>query len=199
MIAVATYIYDDVETLDFSGPCTVFSYANKNSGKTLFQNYTFSDNKKEVRTQNDITITADHFIDNMPSFDVLLIPGGPGSRKEINNKKIINLILKTASDKKFIISVCTGALLMAKAGLLNNSVAPTHRAAAAELAAIDQTIKFSDELPFIYDEKRLYIQTSGVLTGITGALFFVKQKFGAGLAEKIYKHMYCDKVSLNTF
>lgn len=189
MHKVAYYVYDAVEVLDFAGPLSVFSTANKISGENLFSYFSFSDGKKEVITQNGIKICADYEFKDIPAFDILLIAGGKGSRTEVNNKKIIDLIKETAKNKKLILSVCTGALLLAEAGVFKNKTVPTHRAAEMELRAIDKTIKLTQE-PYVYDEEMQYIQTAGVLSGIKGALFFVREKYGVPLAADISKHLY---------
>lgn len=127
---VGVVMFDDVEELDFCGPLEVFSNA-RSSGKTsdetrLFRVVTIAERESLIRGRGSLLIQPHHTVHHHPPLDILVVPGGPGTRRERLNSHLIDWI--TTQDKQIMLttSVCTGALLLAEAGILNYLDATTH-------------------------------------------------------------------------
>jgi len=124
MLNVGIYIFDDVEVLDFCGPYSVFSSANKLSREKYFNIFLASDNKEWITTQNGITVRADRFIGDLEQADILAVPGGRGSRHDSAHEQICGFIKKKHDSLRYLLSVCTGALILARTGLLAGKQSP---------------------------------------------------------------------------
>ena len=130
---VGIFIFDLVEILDFSGPYEVFSSVRLSKKSTFsiqnlaqaFNVFTVSERKKLITTTGGLKVKSDFILKNCPTLDILIIPGGIGTRKLLDNKNVLKwLLLK--KDIDIVASVCTGSLLLAKAGLLKERKATTH-------------------------------------------------------------------------
>ena len=116
---VGIFLFDEVEVLDFAGPFEVFSVTSLENDEKPFIVETVSEKGNIVYARNGLKVQPDYNFDNMPQFDILIIPGGPGAReKEIHNENVIKWIADQMQNVQIMTSVCTGALLLAKAGLL---------------------------------------------------------------------------------
>ncbi len=121
---VGIFIFDSVEVLDFSGPYEVFSSARltKKSSALIqklphaFNVFTFSEKKKYISASGGLKVKSDFIFKNCPLLDVLVIPGGIGTRKLLDNKRVLNW-LRLNKNVDIVASGCTGSLLLAKAGL----------------------------------------------------------------------------------
>ena len=130
---VGIFIFDLVEVLDFSGPYEVFSSARLTKISTssiqkkpqAFNVFTFSEKKKYISASGGLKVNSDFILKNCPALDILIVPGGIGTRKLLENKKILNW-LRLKKNVDIVASVCTGSLLLAKAGLLERKKATTH-------------------------------------------------------------------------
>ncbi len=124
---VGIFLFDDVEVLDFAGPFEVFSVTEIENGQQPFVVETVSEKGDLVIATNGLKVQPDYSFDNVPRFDILIILGGLGAReREMNNDNAINWITNQMKTVQLMTSVCTGALLLAKAGLLNGKMATTH-------------------------------------------------------------------------
>jgi len=153
MKKIAIILFDQVEVLDFAGPFEVFSVTGKHAIGQTFEVFTVAE-KEMVHTRNSLKIIPAYTLDDCPATDIFLIPDGGGyyddgtsfgSRKEMDNPVLLNWIKERAAGSELILSVCTGALILAKAGLLNNLEATTHFMAADTLRSIAPTTKISPE------------------------------------------------------
>ncbi len=123
---VGILIFNEVEVLDFAGPFEVFSLAEKNN-KKLFNVTTISEKGEIIHARNGLKIQPDLCFNNDLDFDILIIPGGYGAEEiEINNKRVIDWIIKQSAKVKILASVCTGAFLLAESGILDDKKATTH-------------------------------------------------------------------------
>ena len=124
--SVGIFLFNEVEVLDFAGPFEVFSVTEVNEEKP-FTVYTVSENGEMITARNGLKVQPDYSIENLPPVDILIIPGGLGAREyEIKNEIVIKWIRQQMKEVKLMTSVCTGALLLAKAGLLEGLKATTH-------------------------------------------------------------------------
>src|ERR1700730_15817312 len=113
---VAILLFDGVQIIDYSGPWEVF-------GQAGFKVHTVAEKPGSVTTAFGQRVIADYTFDNSPRGDILLLPGGGGVRKAVDNRHLIKWIQDSAKDANHVMSVCTGAFLLAKAGLLDGLAA----------------------------------------------------------------------------
>ena len=127
--SLAILIFDDVEVLDFCGPFEVFSVANRFTEPPAFTVLTVAENASPVVTRGGLSVNPHHCLPDCPQPDLLLVPGGQGTRKEMHNAVLTDWIRQASEKAELVLSVCTGALLLAKAGLLDGLEATTHHGA----------------------------------------------------------------------
>lgn len=188
---VGIFLFDDVEVLDFTGPFEVFSVTVLDNGDKPFDVKTISETGNCIIARNGLKVEPDYSFENMPSFDILIIPGGLGAReREIHNDKVINWIKNEMENVQLITSVCTGALLLAKAGLLKDKKATTHWASLDRLEKEFPEVKVQREVKFV-DEKNI-ITSGGISAGINMSFHIVKRLLGSDLAQKTAKRMEYD-------
>lgn len=124
-------IFDDVEVLDFCGPFEVFSVTRLNEQKrreelSPFNVFLVAETKSPVVATGGMKVFPDYDLDDCPALDILVVPGGWGTRREMNNEQLLRWIANRSRQVKLLTSVCTGALLIGKAGLLDGKRATTH-------------------------------------------------------------------------
>ena len=190
---VGIFIFDSVEILDFAGPYEVFSstrlvkkcQSNISKLPNPFNVFTISEKKKNIKTNGDLSVKSTYTFKDAPKLNVLIVPGGLGTRKIIKNNNVINWI---NSNKKIemLASVCTGALLLGKAGLLKNRRATTHWGALKLLKEISPSTKVIDKKKFVFDA---YYTSAGVSAGIDMSLDIVRHFFGKTIAKNTAKFM----------
>lgn len=189
---VGIFLFDDVEVLDFAGPFEVFSvtsYANDECKP--FQVETISETGNLITARNGLKIQPDYSFINAPEYDILIIPGGAGARnREINNEKTIQWIRERAKTVKILASVCTGALLLAKAGLLHGKKATTHWGSYDRMAAefprviVERGVKFVDE--------GTIITSGGISAGINMSFHIICRLISLEIAQATAKRMEYD-------
>jgi transcriptional regulator GlxA family with amidase domain len=185
---LAILIFDDVEVLDAMGPFEVFAVTRDLTTQSpLFRVYTVAEHERPIIARNGLSINATYMLENCPKPDILLIPGGRGTRSEIYNLKLIDWIRETAAQAEMVLSVCTGALLLAKAGLLKNLSATTYHTAFDELRGIEPNITLQPGCRFV-DNGRV-ITSAGVSAGIDMSLYVVAKLLGKAQAVQAAQHM----------
>jgi transcriptional regulator GlxA family with amidase domain len=157
---VGILLFNQVEVLDFAGPFEVFSVT---TGKQLtdkpFFVYTVAQTKNPIQARNGLTVVPDYDFKSAPDFDILIIPGGYGAEEvEINNPTVLEWISRSAKKASITASVCTGAFLLAKAGLLNGKSATTHWMDIDRLKKEFPEIRVLEDKKFVDEES---IMTSG--------------------------------------
>src|SRR5215471_3692334 len=128
---VGIVIYPDVEVLDFAGPYEVLSVCRldescRREEPSPFEVLLVAGSREPVRATGGLRVLPDHDLDSCPPLDLLLVPGGWGSRREVDNARLIDWIRARAAGAELTASVCTGSFLLAKAGLLDGRRATTH-------------------------------------------------------------------------
>lgn len=185
---LAILIFDDVEVLDAMGPFEVFAVTRERlSHDPFFKVYTVAEHERPIIARNGLSINATYTLDNSPKPDILLIPGGRGTRSELFNLKLIDWIGETAEQAEMVLSVCTGALLLAKAGLLRNLSATTYHTAFDELRGIEPNITLHPGRRFV-DNGRI-ITSAGISAGIDMSLYVVAKLLGKAQAIQTAQHM----------
>ncbi|UJL47101.1 DJ-1/PfpI family protein [Virgibacillus sp. NKC19-16] len=190
---VGIFLFDNVEVLDFAGPFEVFSVTTSENGEKPFAVETISEVGNMVSARNGLKVQPDYSIDNMPQFDILIIPGGLGAReREIHNENVIKWIANQKQNVQLMTSVCTGSLLLAKAGLLKNKKCTTHWASLERLEKEFPEVDVQRDVKFV-DEKDI-ITSGGISAGINMSFHIVKRLLGDKVAQKTAKRMEYDIV-----
>jgi transcriptional regulator GlxA family with amidase domain len=192
---VCIAIFDEVEVLDFCGPFEVFSVTGGRHGLTPFEVCTVAEREKPVKARGGLSVNPAYMFDNCPRPDILLIPGGMGTRREMNNPRMLQWLRSQAEDAELILSVCSGALVLAKAGLLNGLRATTHHGALDELRAIHPDIVVDGQQRFI-DNGRVIV-SAGISAGIDMSLHVVARLLGREQALETARYMEYEWVFKN--
>ena len=188
--SVGIFLFNEVEVLDFAGPFEVFSVTEVNEEKP-FTVYTVSENGEMITARNGLKVQSDYSIENLPPVDILIIPGGLGAREyEIKNEIVIKWIRQQMKEVKLMTSVCTGALLLAKAGLLEGLKATTHWASIEKFKNEFQNVEVIENVKFV-DEGHI-ITSAGISAGINMVFHIVKNLLGVHVAEDTAKRMEYD-------
>ncbi|MEH6705286.1 MAG: DJ-1/PfpI family protein [Galbibacter orientalis] len=191
-INVGIFIFNEVEVLDFTGPFEVFSLVEYNN-ETVFNVITIGEDDKLLHARNGLKVHSDYQFENHPELDILIIPGGYGAEHiEIKNKCLLNWIKEQSKKVQILASVCTGALLLAECGLLNNKRATTHWMDLHRLEKDYPKIKVVRGVKFI-DEGNL-ITSGGISAGINMSFHIIKQLIGMEIAVCTAKRMEYDIV-----
>ena len=128
---VGIVVYEEVEVLDFSGPFEVFSVTRMNEEKrreelSPFNAFLVAETTSPVVATGGMRVLPDYDLDSCPHLDILLVPGGWGFRHQMNNERLLKWIGDRSRRVETLTSVCTGALLLGKAGLLDGKRVTTH-------------------------------------------------------------------------
>ena len=184
---LAILLFDDVEVLDFCGPFEVFSVANRFTEPPAFNGLTEAEQSWPVLTRGGLRANPHKRLVDCLQTDVLLVPGGQGTRKEMHNPVLIDWIRQVASKTELVLSVCTGALLLAKAGLLDGMEATTHHGAIDLLRQTAPKTTVHADRRFV-DNGRV-ICSAGIAAGIDMSLHVVGRLLGKEVAEKTVRQM----------
>ncbi len=184
---LAILIFDDVEVLDFCGPFEVFSVVNEFTDSPAFNVLTVAENVRPIQTRGGLSVNPHHGLADCPQPDLLLVPGGQGTRKQMHNSAIIDWIKQASENAELILSVCTGALLLAKAGLLDGLEATTHHGAIGLLRQTAPKATVHADRRFV-DNGRV-ICSAGIAAGIDMSLHVVGRLLGEEIAKRTAKQI----------
>ncbi len=186
---VAILIFDEVEVLDFCGPFEVFGVTGRNDAERPFNVYTVAE-KSPVIARNGLSINPHYGLMDCPAPDLLLVPGGYGTRREINNPVVLDWIKLHEPKLELLLSVCTGSLVLGRAGLLDGLAATTHYRAMDELrAAAPHTLIRAEER---YVDNGKVITSAGISAGIDMSLHVVARLLGRPVADETARYMQYD-------
>ena len=180
--AVAILIFPGVELLDFAGPFEVFSAARQSlaTPAPLFDVFTVAETLDPLRCNNPVTVVPDYSLASCPPADILVIPGGQGTRTAINRPELIAWIRARAAAAEIATSVCTGSFLLAQAGLLEGKTATTHWGSIERLRESFPATTISEQVRWI--DEGAVITSAGVSAGIDMALHVIARLHGAEAA-----------------
>ena len=182
-------IFEGVEILDFAGPFEVFSRtrlvpgaASRRSEESApFNVFTVAKSRAPIRTTGNLEVVPHHGFADAPRIDMLLVPGGWGTRPLLDDRETLEWIRGAAATARRTTSVCTGSLLLAKIGLLAGRRATTHWAALDLLESLDAGVKVERALRVVDDG---IISSAGVASGIDMAFYVVETLFGKAVADE---------------
>jgi transcriptional regulator GlxA family with amidase domain len=186
---VGILIFDDVEVLDFCGPFEVFATATADGSdeRPLFRVLTIAERAALVRCRGGLLVHPHHTIATHPALDILVVPGGFGTRPLLSNRSVLDWIAEQHGRTSLTTSVCTGSFLLAAAGLLEGRRATTHWAAIDWLREHHSTVDVR-ATERIVDEGKL-VTAAGVSAGIDMALHVVARLHGAAVASETARQM----------
>ena len=184
-------LFDDAEELDFAGPWEVFTVANEvaaheKTGKP-FDVFMIAEKNAPVRCRKGMIVTPHATTADCGKLDILLIPGGQGTRREVNNTALLDWIAKTAAGCQWITSVCTGALLLTAAGPAKGKRVTTHWGFIEQLRARNEAAEVLSHVRYVRDGN--VVTAAGVSAGIDMALWLTGQILSPAFARKVQRTM----------
>jgi transcriptional regulator GlxA family with amidase domain len=185
---IGVFVFDEVEILDFAGPVQVFSTAArvaKAGPAAQFDTFTVAA-VPTVVARGGLTIVPRYVFGTAPPIDVLVIPGGVVTA-ELGKPAVIEWIAARAAAARLTASVCTGAFLLAKAGLLAGKTATTHWEDIADLRAQFPEVRVEEGLRYV-DEGSI-LTSAGISAGIDMSLYLVERLAGEAVARKTARQM----------
>lgn len=196
---VAILLFDKIEVLDFAGPFEVFSVCGaQGESPGHFNVYTVAE-KSPVMARNGLSVNPQYLFHNCPPPDILVIPGGGGyaengkpygSRLEMDNPILLDWIKRVNESASLLLSVCTGALILAKAGLLEGLTATTHWKAIDQLKAIAPNTKVVDNQRWV--DNGSVVLSAGVSAGIDMSFYVISKLLGPKVADETARYIQYD-------
>ncbi len=191
---VGILVFDDVEVLDFAGPYEVFSRTRLEVGtesrrsyeSAPFRVFTVASTKDPIRATGGLQVIPDHGFVDAPRIDILVVPGGFGTRELLDDATTLDWIRAVSESAARTTSVCTGSLLLARLGLLRNRRATTHWGALEMLSAIDASIDVRMTERVVEDGP---ITSAGVSSGIDMAFYLVEKLCGREVADETARYI----------
>jgi transcriptional regulator GlxA family with amidase domain len=190
---VGILIFDDVEVLDFAGPFEVFSRtrlvagadSRRTSDSAPFEVFTLG--RTEVITAiGGLKVMPTYSLDAAPAIDILVVPGGFGTRALLKDEPMLAWIRRAAERASQVASVCTVALLLAQIGALRDRRATTHWAALDLLGSLDPSIVVERDARVVWDE---VVTSAGVSAGIDMAFSVVERLHGREVANETARYI----------
>jgi len=189
---VGIVVFENIEVLDFCGPFEVFSVTRLNEEKrreepSPFEVMLIAENNEPVVTTGGMRVFPDHTFESCPKLDILVVPGGWGTRKELKNPTMLNWLRLRASELETLTSVCTGSMLLGFAGLLEGHHATTH------WRSLDWMRESFPSVTVEYDkhvvEDGRIFTSAGISAGIDMALKLVERYYGEDIARATARQM----------
>ncbi len=189
---VGILVFPEVEVLDFCEPFEVLAAARLDEGRrreepSPYEVVLVADGRDIVAATGGLKVVPDHDLGDCPPLDVLVVPGGWGTRKEMANDRLLAWIAEQSGKVSPLASVCTGSLLLAKAGLLDGRRATTHWKVLAEMQELFPAVTVLDDFHVVEDGDVL--TSAGVSAGIDMALRVVARHRGEQVARATARHM----------
>jgi transcriptional regulator GlxA family with amidase domain len=185
---VAILAFDDVEVLDFAGPYEVFNVAGELGDGRPFSVFSVGLDGRPAVGRGGFTVVPTYSLDDAPPPDVLVVPGGAGTRRLLHDERLLGWLRERAAEVEVLLSVCTGALVLGAAGLLERRAATTHHDAFDELAALSPTTKVVRGQRFVRTSERV-LTSAGVSAGIDASLHVVQQLVGRETRDRVVAEM----------
>jgi transcriptional regulator GlxA family with amidase domain len=175
---IGVVLFPGFELLDVFGPLEMYGIA-----KAHFDIRMVAQNGGEIGSSQGPKSVADHTFDDAVDYDILLVPGGQGTRREVNNAALLSWLKTQAETVEYMTSVCTGSALLAKAGVLGGVRATTNKAAFQWVTAQGPEVRWQAQARWVEDGK--FFTSSGVSAGIDMSLALIAKLHGEETAEKV--------------
>ncbi len=191
---VGVLLFEGVAVLDLAGPFEVLTRARLEPGaesrsvedEALFDVFTVAKTAEPVTATGGLVIVPRHSFADTPRIDLLLVPGGFGTRPLLQDSETIDWIRRIAASARRTASVCTGALLLARAGLLDGRRATTHWGAFGLLTSLAKDVTVDREARFVDDG---VMTSAGLASGMDLALHIVETLFGRTVADETARYI----------
>lgn len=183
-------LFDDVEVLDFAGPFEVFAVASELHDHALFDVKTVARELRPIRAVNGLSVNPDLVLADAPQADVLIIPGGSGSRAVMRDKAMVSWVRDQAYAAEKVVSVCSGARILAAADLLDGLTITTHHEVLPEMPDYAPGAICLDDVRFT--DNGQILTSAGISAGIDLSLYVVGLLCGSTVAEKTARYMEYD-------
>lgn len=191
MSRIGILIFDGAEELDFVGPYEVFTMTNevfRRAGETPpHEVLLLAERNAPVLCAKGMRVVPHAVIADCATLDVLVVPGGQGARREVENDVLLTWIRKVAAHADWVTSVCTGALLLAGAGLARGKRVTTHWGFIESLRARGETGEVLEHVRYVRDGN--LVTAAGVSAGIDMALWLAGQLHSPALARNVQRAM----------
>ena len=189
---VGIVLFDDVEVLDFCGPFEVFSTTRMNEDKrreepSPFEVLLVAEHTGPVTTTGGMTVLPHCTFESCPRLDIIVSPGGWGTRKELNNPIMLNWLRARASEAETVTAVCTGSMLLGFAGLLDGLHATTHWRSLDWMRDSFPSVVVERDKHFVQDGR--VFTSAGISAGIDMSLKVVAHYLGEDVARATARHM----------
>ena len=189
---VGIVLFENIEVLDFCGPFEVFSVTRLNEEKrreepSPFEVLLVAERLDPVTTTGNMKVIPHYTFENCPRLDILVVPGGWGTRKELNNPVMLDWLRARAAEVETLTSVCTGSMLLGFAGLLDGLHATTHWRSLDWMRDSFPSVTVEYEKHVVEDGR--VVTSAGISAGIDMALKVVARYFGKDIAQATARHM----------
>lgn len=184
---VGILLFNDIELLDFAGPYEVFSVTAELNDYQLFKVFTITRDGTGIRSVNGLKASPDFSFADHPPVDILIIPGGVGTKAILKDQDTLNWVRRTAENARIVMSVCSGARILGALGLLDHLEAVTHHEVVEDLRELAPNTVINQDRRFADNGK---IMTSGgISAGIDLSLYIVKKLHGETVVHKTIRYM----------
>ena len=186
-ITTGILLFDDAEELDYVGPWEVLTMARKEGDRVV----TIAERPDPIRSAKGLRVLPDHTFDDAPPLDVVLVPGGQGTRREADNDVLTGWLAKVAAEATWVTSVCTGSYLLHAAGAATGKRVTTHWGFVEELQQ-----RAGDGLTVVGDVRWVVdgnvVTAAGVSAGIDMSLWLVGQLYDVPHARAVQRFIQYD-------
>ena len=186
-ITTGILLFPDAEELDFVGPWEVFTMAK--GVRPEDRVVTIAQTREPVRCAKGLRVIPDHSFDDAPKLDVVLVPGGQGTRREVSNPVLIEWLRKAGAQCTWVTSVCTGTLLLHEAGFAKGKRVTTHWTFIEQLRGRGD-VEVLEHIRYVRDGN--VVTSAGVSAGIDMALWLLGQIHGVTVARQVQRFMEYD-------
>jgi len=187
---IGIFLFEGAEELDWAGPWEVLAAWALMWPDDGVEVFTIAREDGPIRCAKGLRVLADHTWDTAPPFDVLIIPGGRGTRPLASDQDTLERVRRAHDAGVLVTSVCTGSLVLAAAGVLRNRPATTYWGAFDELLALDATIEPRREDRFV--DSGEIVTAAGVSAGIDMALHLVARLHSVERARDVRRYIQYD-------
>jgi transcriptional regulator GlxA family with amidase domain len=187
---IAIYLFDGAEELDWAGPWEVLTAWAAASPDDEVDVFTVADTESPVVCAKGLRVLADHTRSSAPAFDVLVYPGGRGTRGHLGDSERLSWVRALAADGVLMTSVCTGSLVYAAAGLLDEGPATTHWGSLDHLGSLGSGIEVRPDDRFV--DRGEVITAAGVSAGIDMALHLIVRRSSRDMAAHVKRYIQYD-------
>ena len=189
---VGIVLFDDVEVLDFCGPFEVFSATRLNDEHrreepSPFEVVLVAESPSPIATAGGMTVLPHRTFENCPYLDIVIVPGGWGTRKELKNPIMLDWLRARATEVELLTAVCTGSMLLGFAGLLDGLRATTHWRSLDWMRDSFPAVTVEYGKHFVEDGR--VFTSAGISAGIDMSLRVVARCFGEATARATARHM----------